>query len=399
MARDTSGRRSRRRKEAPAAAGTLTVSSYVERMRVERCKVRGPNADDSHLGHHKMIEIDASVGEGGGQIVRTSLALAMCTGTPIALRNIRARRRNPGLRAQHLAAVRAAAAICAARTTGATIASGSLSFEPGRVRPGRYEIDVGTAGSTMLVLQTILPPLSFCDAPSEVVLQGGTHNPRAPTFEFVRDAYLPLLRRLGFGAEITLERHGFYPRGGGLVRVAIKPFRRAEVLELLERGPVLRCSARVLLSGLPPDIGQREVSVLRSRLGVPEIACGIDTVVAPSAGNALHVRVDSAHVSTVFVGFGIRGVPAETIADHVAAEVGRYLDANVALDLYLADQILLALALVGGGRFSTLKPSGHTETNARVIRTFLPIECEMLDLGSGRWSVMLQARGPSPAGG
>jgi RNA 3'-terminal phosphate cyclase (ATP) len=178
-----------------------------------------------------MIEIDASFGEGGGQIVRTAIALAACTGASLVLRNIRARRSKPGLRAQHLAAVRAAAVICGARLSGAETASQTLSFAPGVVRPGHYSIDVGTAGSTMLVLQTILPPLSLCSGPSEVVLQGGTHNPRAPTFEFVRDAYLPLLGRLGFNTKITLERHGFYPRGGGQIRASIAPLRRAASLD------------------------------------------------------------------------------------------------------------------------------------------------------------------------
>jgi RNA 3'-terminal phosphate cyclase (ATP) len=144
-----------------------------------------------------MIEIDGSAGEGGGQVVRTALTLAMSIASPIRIRNIRARRSKPGVRAQHLAAVRAAAAICGARTEGAAIGSRMLTFVPGALHPGHYEIDVGTAGSTMLVLQTILPALSLCNAPSQILLRGGTHNPRAPTFEFIQHAYLPLLARLG----------------------------------------------------------------------------------------------------------------------------------------------------------------------------------------------------------
>ena len=337
-----------------------------------------------------MIEIDGSIGEGGGQIVRTSLALATCTGSPIMLRNVRARRSKPGLRAQHLAAVHAAAAICGAHVTGATIASSVLSFEPGPVHPGHYEIDVGTAGSTMLVLQTILLPLSLCSAPSEVLLQGGTHNPRAPTFGFVRDAYLPLLDRLGFKAKIMLERYGFYPRGGGLVRASIEPSRRSGSLELSERGPVRARTARAVLSGLPAHIGQREISVLRGRLGLPEDACRFDIVNATGAGNVVHVCVGCAHVTTVFAGFGARGVPAETVADRVANEVERYLNANVVLDAHLADQLLLPLALAAGGRFTTLRPSSHTETNAAVIQRFLQVAYGALDLGSDRWCITLR---------
>ncbi len=337
-----------------------------------------------------MIEIDGSAGEGGGQVVRTSLTLAMSTASPIIIRNIRARRSKPGLRAQHLAAVRAAAAICGARIEGAAIASTMLTFVPGALRPGHYEIDVGTAGSTMLVLQTILPALSLCRAPSQILLRGGTHNPRAPTFEFIQYAYLPLLARLGYRAGVSLERHGFYPRGGGVVRASIEPLRRGDFLELLERGPVTSRTARVLISRLASHIAQREIDVLRSRLGLREGACGIDTVSAPSAGNTLHVRVGCTNIVTVFCGFGMRGVPAETVAGRVADEVERYLAAEIALDSHLADQMLVPLALAAGGRFSTLAPTGHTETNAAVIKHFLPVDYETLELGAERWELTLR---------
>jgi RNA 3'-terminal phosphate cyclase (ATP) len=340
------------------------------------------------------MEIDGSMGEGGGQLLRTALTLAMCTGAPIRLRHLRARRARPGLRAQHLAAVHAAAAICGARVSGATLASGDLEFIPGAVRPGHYDIDVGTAGSTLLVLQTILLPLSFCGAPSSVVLRGGTHNPLAPTFEFVRDAWLPLIERLGFRAQLTLERHGFIPHGGGVIRALIEPRRPGRVLDLMERGPVRRCGVEVLLSRLPEDIGRREIATLRERLGVPEEACRIDSVTASGPGNALHVRLDCAHVTTLFVGFGRRGVPAETVAGRIAEEVRCYLDADVALDRHLADQLLLPLALAAGGRFSTLSPSGHTTTNAAVIGLFLPATYEAREIGPGRWAVALRTNGP-----
>jgi len=342
-----------------------------------------------------MIEIDGSAGEGGGQVVRTALTLAMSAASPIKIHNIRARRSNPGLRAQHLAAVHAAGAICGARIEGAAIASTVLTFVPGELRPGHYEIDVGTAGSTMLVLQTILPALSRCSAPSQILLRGGTHNPRAPTFEFIQDAYLPLLRRVGYQASVGLERHGFYPRGGGLVRASIEPLRRTGTLELLERGPVQSRIARALISRLPSHIAEREIEVLRSRLGLTEDACGIDTVSAPSAGNTLQMRIDCLNVSTVFCGFGIRGVPAEIVAGRVADEVERYLTAHVALDSHLADQMLVPLALAAGGRFSTLSPSGHTQTNAAVITRFLPVDYETVELGEKRWEVSLRTHRPN----
>jgi RNA 3'-terminal phosphate cyclase (ATP) len=341
-----------------------------------------------------VIEIDGSMGEGGGQLLRTALTLAMCTGAPIRLRHLRARRARPGLRAQHLAAVHAAAAICGARVSGATLASGDLEFIPGAVRPGHYDIDVGTAGSTLLVLQTILLPLSFCGAPSSVVLRGGTHNPLAPTFEFVRDAWLPLIGQIGFRARLALERHGFIPHGGGVVRASIEPRCPGRVLDLMERGPVRRCSVQVLLSQLPEDIGRREVRTLCERLAVPEESCRIETVEASGPGNALHVRLDCAHLTTLFAGFGRRGVPAETVAGRTAEEVRRYIDADVALDRHLADQMLLPLALAAGGRFSTLPPSGHTTTNAAVIGMFLPAAYAAHEIGPRRWAVALRTNGP-----
>jgi RNA 3'-terminal phosphate cyclase (ATP) len=344
-----------------------------------------------------VIEVDGSMGEGGGQIVRTALALAMCSGTTVELRNIRARRRNPGLRAQHLAAVRAAIEICGARAAGAAIASQRLSFEPGPVRPGRYEVDVGTAGSTMLVLQTILPALSLCGSSSEVLLRGGTHNPRAPTFEFLRDSYLPLLGRLGFMAEIALERHGFFPRGGGIVRACIEPLRQRPALELLERGPVRARTADVLLARLPAHIGERELRVLRERLALAEGSCHATIVEAHGAGNAVHVRIDCSEITAVFAGFGSRGVPAETVAEHVANEVERYLAANVAVDAHLADQLLVPLALTAGGEFTTLPPSTHTQTNAAVIGEFIPVDYEQRELGPECWRITLRPRGPASA--
>ena len=338
----------------------------------------------------RMIEIDGSMGEGGGQLLRTALALSMCTGRPIRLRSIRARRRQPGLRAQHLAAVNAAAAICAASVSGAALASRELEFVPGAVRPGRYDIDVGTAGSTLLVLQTILPPLARCAAPSEIVLRGGTHTPLAPSFEFVRDAWAPLLTRLGIDVGLELVCHGFMPRGGGQVRARIGARRPGGTLELLERGALRRWSARALLANLPEHIGQRELATLRARLGLPEEACRIEQVAAAGPGNAVLVELAHEHVTTVFTGFGMRGVPAETVAARTAEEIAAYVAAGVAVDRYLADQLLLPLALADGGRFSTLAPSGHTTTNAALIGRFLPVEYAARESTPGRWIVSMQ---------
>jgi RNA 3'-terminal phosphate cyclase (ATP) len=170
-----------------------------------------------------MIELDGSVGEGGGQILRTSLALSMCTGQPVTLNNIRAKRAKPGLMRQHLTCVDAAREVSGAQVQGAELGSQSLAFEPGRVRAGDYRFNVGTAGSCTLVLQTVWPALLLAGERSTLTLQGGTHNPMAPPFHFLERSFAPLVRRLGAGVSLTLRRHGFYPAGGGEMQATVEP--------------------------------------------------------------------------------------------------------------------------------------------------------------------------------
>ena len=207
-----------------------------------------------------MLDLDGSQGEGGGQILRSSLALSMVTGTPVRIRNVRARRPKPGLMRQHLVAVQAAARIGGARVTGAEIGSSMLTFIPGVVKPGEHELSVGSAGSTTLVLQTVLPALLCAPQPSLLVLEGGTHNPMAPPFEFLERAYLPLVNRMGPRVQAELERAGFYPAGGGRIVVSIEPAARLTGFELLERGEIRRKEAMALVSRLPRHIGERELA-------------------------------------------------------------------------------------------------------------------------------------------
>src|SRR5215210_615466 len=206
-----------------------------------------------------MLELDGSQGEGGGQILRSSLALSMVTGTAVRIRNVRARRSKPGLMRQHLVAVQAAARIGGAQVTGAEIGSSMLTFIPGEVKPGEHVLSVGSAGSTTLVLQTVLPALLCAAEPSLLVLEGGTHNPLAPPFEFLDRAYLPLLNRMGPRVQAELERPGFYPAGGGRIVVSIEPAARLSGFELLERGEVRQRTATAIVSRLPRHIAEREL--------------------------------------------------------------------------------------------------------------------------------------------
>ena len=326
-----------------------------------------------------MIILDGSQGEGGGQILRTALGLSLVTGQPFRIENVRAGREKPGLLRQHLTAVNAAVVVGGNGTEveGATLGSRELTFRPGKgpVAGGEFAFAVGTAGSAGLVLQTVLPALLTASGPSRLTLEGGTHNPFAPPFEFLARAFLPLVNQMGPRVSATLVRPGFYPAGGGKLEVTVEPCARLRPLELLERGNMRGRSARALVAGLARGIAEREVAVVRERLGWAEEQCAVDLL--PEAfgpGNALVLEVTSEHVTEVFSGFGQRGVAAERVAARAAQEVRDYLAAPgfPAAGGHLADQLLLPLALAGKGVFSTVTPSGHTRTNVDTISRFLP---------------------------
>lgn len=325
-----------------------------------------------------MITIDGSFGEGGGQMLRSALSLSLVTGQPFCIDNLRAGRERPGLMRQHLTAVLAAAQVGAAEVEGATLGSTTVTLRPGRPLPGHYEFAVGTAGSTTLVLQTILLPRLLAAGPSTVVIDGGTHNTLAPPFDFLARAFVPLLKRMGAKMDLRLERLGFYPAGGGRIVAAIEPVGRLAPLTLSERGEVRQQRARALLSNLPQGIGIRELDVVRKRLGWPGDRLVIEAQDdAPGPGNVLLLEVESEHVTEVFTGFGEPNVRAEAVAERVVAEARAYLRSGVPVGTHLADQLLLPLALAGGGSFITQPVTAHTTTNAEVIRRFLDIPIRM----------------------
>ncbi len=325
-----------------------------------------------------MLLIDGASGEGGGQILRTALSLSLATGTPFRMVRIRARRPKPGLARQHLTAVRAAAEVGDARVEGAAPGSSELTFAPATVRAGELGFSTDGAGSTTLVLQTVLPPLLVADGPSRLRLEGGTHNPFAPPFDFVEKAYAPIVRRLGPGLALALRRPGFYPRGGGLIEVEIEPVDSLAPLDLTERGRVHAVRAKAIVSALPRHIGERELATAAGLLGIDERALDLVEVERPvGPGNALLVEVASEHVSEVFTGFGRRGVPAERVAELACREALAYVDADVPVGLHLADQLLLPLCLAGRGEYRTLPPSQHTKTNIEVIQHFLDVAIEV----------------------
>jgi RNA 3'-terminal phosphate cyclase (ATP) len=342
-----------------------------------------------------ILHIDGSQGEGGGQIVRSSLALSLVTGKPVAIEQIRAGRQKPGLMRQHLTAVNAAVEIGQARVTGASIGSQSLRFEPGTVKAGEYRFSVGTAGSATLVLQTVLPALLIADGPSRLILEGGTHNQWAPPFDFLQRAYLPLVNRMGPQVTAALERHGFYPAGGGRFTVEIAPVPVLNGFDLLERGEIRRRAVCALVSNLPRHIGQREVDVIVKKMNWPEDAGQVLELAGRGPGNVVFAEVESEHVTEVFTGFGRVGTRAENVAQEVVRQLRSYIASDVPVGSYLADQLMLPLGIsawqtVDGGRkrggaFRTEPLTRHSTTHIGILRQFLGIAAavEPAEAGQG----------------
>jgi RNA 3'-terminal phosphate cyclase (ATP) len=330
------------------------------------------------------IHINGAQGEGGGQIVRSSLALAVVTGRTVAIDNIRAGRKKPGLMRQHLTAVKAAAEICGGTVSGAEIGSTALRFEPQPAQAGKYRFSVGTAGSATLVLQTVLPALLIADGPSELILEGGTHNQWAPPFDFLQQAFLPLINKMGPRVLTTIERHGFYPAGGGRFCVTIEPSPSLKGFDLLKRGPITLRSARALVANLPLHIAEREVKTLLRKMTWDESCGAALPVEAHGPGNVAFLEIGSDQVTEVFTGFGRTGVKAERVADEAIDQARDYLQTDVPIGPYLADQLLLPLGISAwqqpssqrprGGSFRTLPLTRHSTTHIEILRQFLGIE-------------------------
>ena len=339
-----------------------------------------------------IIELDGSQGEGGGQILRSALTLSMCTGYPIQIKNIRAKRKKPGLMRQHLTAVQAASAISAAKVEGAIVGATELKFVPGVIKGGDYRFSIGTAGSCTLVLQTILPALLTASQDSHISLNGGTHNSMSPPFHFLQRAFVPLLTRMGAGVELELHRYGFYPAGGGEISLQVKAGRQLAPLYLDSRGERVNAYAESFFAGLPAHIAERELAVVKKHMTWSDdqlLMRGLDRNQGP--GNALLITLGYEQVTEVFTGFGEKGVSAETVAKSAIKAARHYMASQATVSHFLADQLLLPMALAGGGCFIATDWSLHAATNAEVIRQFLPIDIHTEKMASGDVRVKLTA--------
>jgi len=335
----------------------------------------------------ETVFIDGSTGEGGGQILRTGLALACITGKSLHIENIRAARRNPGLAKQHLAAVQAACQICGAECHGAAINSKVLDFQPGPVQSGQFHFDVGSAGSASLVIQTILPALFLADKPSTVTVVGGTHNPLAPPFDFLCETFLPAIATAGFQGNCKLIKHGFFPAGGGKITFDVQPWQKqqAQAINFCEPIKEPQIHARIYTAKLPARIAQRqEKLLLQSNLNIQNIE-HIEVTDSVGPGNCVMIRLCASR-TTVFTAFGMKGKPSEEVINEVVKLATDFLASGGAVDRFLADQLLIYMALPafagtslplrkqGAGCYTTNELSSHLQTNMEIIKKFLPVD-------------------------
>ena len=349
------------------------------------------------MNKNPILTIDGSLGEGGGQVLRSSLALSLVTSRPFVIENIRAGRKKPGLMRQHLTAVQAAAKISRAQVAGDAIGSVWLEFRPGPVESGDYRFCVGTAGSATLVLQTVLPALMLAEGESNLALEGGTHNPFAPPVDFLTQAYLPLVHRMGpkVAVDPTSVQPGFYPAGGGSFRVNIQPDRQLGRLELIDRGEIRARRVTAMVANLPQHIGERECRIIAEKTGWPQECFTIEMVEhSRGPGNVVLIELQSEHVTEVFTGFGQIGVRAEAVAARALDDARAYLAAGVPVGRYLADQLLLPLGIGahlgdGGGLFRTMSPSLHTTTHIEILHRFLELDAKIEQAGRDDYVVRI----------
>lgn len=324
----------------------------------------------------ESVLIDGSKGEGGGQILRTSLTLSCITGKPLRISNIRAARRNPGLAKQHLSCVHAACEISNGRCRGDSLGSQVLDFQPGPIRSGDYHFDIGSAGSASLVIQTVSPALFLAPEPSRVTVAGGTHNPWAPPFDFLNETFLPAIATAGFSAGCKLIKHGFFPAGGGKMTFSVEPRREEQprTIELPEPGEKSEIRARIYTARLQAHIGRRqEKLLLKSKLDIEGVE-HIEVEDSDGPGNCVMIRLCSGGRTTVFTAFGERGKPSEKVVGEVVELAADFLGSGAAVDRFLADQLLVYMALSNGGAYTTNEVSKHLLTNIEVIKQFLPID-------------------------
>lgn len=337
-----------------------------------------------------MIEIDGSQGEGGGQILRTSLSLAACTGQAVHIRHIRQKRKKGGLMRQHLACITSLARICNAHVKGASIGSKAVEFTPNNITGGEYHFSIGGAGSTMLVLQTVLPALLLADKPSKLILEGGTHNPLAPSFEFINHAFLPVLKKMGVECKISIKRYGFFPVGAGHVEIEINPCPKLAPIKIEQRGKLKKIEPVCLGANIPPHVLDRERRQLQYKFVNPQPEIKTLTVESLGSGNIISIRLFYEHINEVIDSLGAINIRAEKVASNAIADMRKYQASAAPVSKHLADQLLLPMAIGSGGSFVTSELSKHTKTNIEVIKSLTNVSITKEQLKNHLWKITVK---------
>jgi RNA 3'-terminal phosphate cyclase (ATP) len=326
----------------------------------------------------RTIEIDGSFGEGGGQILRTALSLSCITGSSLKIFNIRKGRKKPGLMPQHQTCVNAISEICNAEVSGNEISSTELTFVPRKIRSGNYFFDIKTAGSSSLVIQTLLPALIFSDGISRITIRGGTHVPSSPSYNYISEVFIPLLHKIGIKIETSINKYGFYPKGGGEVSFKIFPCEKIKRLNVIARGELLSITGYSAVSNLPLHIAERQKnSVIQ---GLSPLSANIDILEVTSFGQGTFVFLKSEYENTLtgFSALGERGKRAEDVGKEAASLFKDFNNSSACLDPHLADQIVIYLSLAQeDSTFTTSRITQHLLTNLRVIEKFLKIRYEI----------------------
>lgn len=329
------------------------------------------------------------MGEGGGQVLRASLALSLALGRPFEIEGLRGGRLKPGLKRQHLACVKAAQAMSQARVEGDQINSTNLCFSPGSLRGGDYHIEIGSGGSSTLVLQAVLPPLLTASKRSSLTVVGGTHVPMAPIYEYFAHCLLPRLNKMGPRVRSVIEKPGFMLVGGGVIKVEVEPAPALSPLQEVSQGGLTTIGGTILSYNLPREIAEREEKILRTLrcfdLDI-EVSHFQDEV---GPGNVVYLRAEYGSDLTIASGLAVRGVSAEKVARQALNRLIRFMAAQVPVDEYLADQLVVPSFLAGAGSFLTEKPSLHCRTVLELAAMFTDTQYKISQVTAKAWLVQI----------
>lgn len=331
-----------------------------------------------------IVLIDGARGEGGGQILRTSLSLSVLLLKPFEMINIRANRPNPGIQAQHLKAIEASASISNAIVEGATLKSSTVKFFPREIIPGNFKFDIGTAGSTSLVLQTLYLPLSFAKNTSVLSITGGTHVPWSPTFDYIKNCWLHFMERIGFKIKVELKRAGFYPHGGGQIKAVINPIDVVKPLNIVERGKLLKIQIYSAHTNLTDEVAKRQARTAEKILkNYAEVETIIDELISYSKNTTIAITGIFENSVCCYTNLGEKGKRAEVVAEEACEKFLKFLSSDSTVDEYIADQILLPLSIASGvSEFKVLKMTNHIQTNMETIKKFLDVDFEVEESGN-----------------